>query len=264
MKKRTMKLYKYCFAILICTLQLTISYAQISKDIDSLKTIKTNNIKFEYKQLIIPTAFIAFGVIGLDNDGIKSINSQINEEVVENIDKKITIDDFSQYVPVVSVYALNAAGIKGKNNLCDRSIILATSSLLMASTVYILKKSTKVERPDHSGFNSFPSGHTATAFSGAEFLWQEYKDVSIWYGISGYLVATGTGAFRIYNNKHWLTDVAAGAGIGILSTKVAYWMYPFINKHIFKSTTKNNNNTGMIAPFYNGKEMGVGMILQFK
>ena len=50
-------------------------------------------------------------------------------------------------------------------------------------------------------------------------MWQEYKDVSVWYGISGYIVATGTGFFRIYNNKHWLTDVAAGAGIGILIDK---------------------------------------------
>jgi membrane-associated phospholipid phosphatase len=56
--------------------------------------------------------------------------------------------------------------------------------------------------------------------------WQEYKDVSIWYGISGYVVATGTGFFRMYNDRHWLTDVAAGAGIGILCTKTAYWLYP--------------------------------------
>jgi membrane-associated phospholipid phosphatase len=52
-----------------------------------------------------------------------------------------------------------------------------------------------------------------------------YKDVSIWYGISGYIIASGTGVLRIYNNRHWLTDVAAGAGM-ILCTKTAYWLYP--------------------------------------
>ena len=144
----------------------------------------------------------------------------------------------------------------------DRSIILGTSYLLMGTSVYALKNITKIERPDHSGFNSFPSGHTATAFAGAEFLWQEYKDVSIWYGISGYLVATGTGIFRIYNDKHWLTDVAMGAGIGILSTKIAYWIFPYIDNHIFKS--KKNINSAMVAPFYNGNQIGLGMVINLK
>ena len=112
-------------------------------------------------------------------------------------------------------------GIKGKHNFKERTIILGTSYLIMSASVLSLKSITKVERPDGSAFNSFPSGHTATAFASAELLWQEYKDISIWYGITGYLVAASTGAFRIYNDKHWLTDVVAGAGIGILSTKVA-------------------------------------------
>ena len=124
-----------------------------------------------------------------------------------------------------------------------------------------LKSNSKVERPDGSGFNSFPSGHTATAFAGAEFLWQEYKEVSIWYGISGFIVATGTGAFRMYNNKHWLTDVVAWAGIGILSTKIAYWMHPFIQKKIFRS--KEINSMSAIAPFLNGKQLGVGFLKTF-
>ena len=131
----------------------------------------------------------------------------------------------------------------------------------MSVSVLSLKSITKVERPDGSGNNSFPSGHTATAFAGAEFLWQEYKDVSVWYGISGYIVAVGTGAFRIYNDKHWLTDVAAGAGIGILSTKVAYWINPWIQDKIFKSKEKNSMST--IAPFYNGKQFGIGLLKQF-
>jgi hypothetical protein len=227
---------------------------------DSLKNTKTENLKFKYKQLIIPTALMAYGIIGIESDGLKFINSGIKEEVNENIDKKITIDDFSQYAPALSVYALNLGGIKGKNNLRDRSIILGTSYLLIGSSVYALKNSTKIERPDHSGFNSFPSGHTATAFAGAEFLWQEYKDVSIWYGISGYLVATGTGAFRIYNDKHWLTDVAMGAGIGILCTKIAYWIFPYIDNHIFKS--KKNLSSAMVTPFYNGNQMGLGMVIK--
>lgn len=232
----------------------TIFSQQIQKDSVVVK-------KNSYKELIIPTILIGYGVVGIESDGLKFVNSGIKEEVNENIDKKITIDDFSQYAPALSVYVLNASGIKGKHNFKDRTIILGTSYLLMSATVLSLKSITKIERPDGSALNSFPSGHTATAFAGAELLWQEYKDVLIWYGISGYIIATGTGAFRIYNDKHWLTDVVAGAGIGILSTKIAYWINPFIQKKIFHS--KEKNSMSAIAPFYNGKQLGIGLIKTF-
>ncbi|MXO04142.1 phosphatase PAP2 family protein [Flavobacterium sp. HBTb2-11-1] len=230
---------------------------------DSIAKIDStsNHLKFNYKQLIIPSVLIGYGVIGIGNDQLLSFNRQIRAEVKEDIDEKITIDDFSQYAPAVSVYALNAFGVKGKNNMRDRSVILVTSYAIMATTVLSLKSIVHEERPDGSSNNSFPSGHTATAFMDAEFLWQEYKDKSIWYGIAGYAVATGTGLFRIYNNRHWLTDVAAGAGIGILSTKIAYWINPYITKKLFKSS--ENKSTSMIMPFYNGKQYGLGFAKVF-
>jgi len=182
-------------------------------------------------------------------------------EVTEDIDEKVSIDDFAQYAPAASVYVINNIGVSGKNNLKDRSIILGTSYLMVATSVTGLKHITNVERPDGAP-NSFPSGHTATAFAGAEFLFQEYKDVSVWYGISGYLVATGTGIYRMLNNRHWLTDVAAGAGIGILSTKAAYWLFPYTNK-MFTKRNKNIESVGLV-PFYNGNQTGLGLLLKFK
>jgi hypothetical protein len=231
---------------------------------DSITKIDSTShqLKFNYKQLIIPGVLIGYGVIGIANDQLLSFNHQIQSEVTEDIDNKITIDDFSQYAPAASVYALNAFGVKGKNNMRDRSVIFVTSYVIMASTVLGLKSIVHEERPDGSSNNSFPSGHTATAFAGAEFLWQEYKDKSIWYGIAGYAVATGTGLFRIYNNRHWLTDVAAGAGIGILSTKLAYWMNPYITRKLFKSSSENKS-TSMIMPFYNGQQYGLGFVKVF-
>ena len=79
---------------------------------------------------------------------------------------------------MAAVYGLNLAGLKGYHNLKDRTIILVTSYLIMSITVESLKRAIKEERPDRSNNQSFPSGHTATAFMGAEFLWREYKDVS--------------------------------------------------------------------------------------
>lgn len=218
------------------------------------------DLKFKYKQLIIPGALIGYGLIGLESDQLKGYNLIIRNEVTEDIDKKLSVDDFSQYMPALAVYGLNNIGIQGKNNLKDRSIILGTSMILVFTSVTALKYTTKVERPDGTA-NAFPSGHTATAFAGAEFLWQEYKDKSIWYGISGYAVATATGIIRITNNKHWLTDVAAGAGIGILSTKVAYWINPYLKHKIFGA--KETNTVSMAMPFYNGRELGVSFIQTF-
>lgn len=236
----------------------------VSDSVALQKTIATDSFvpyKFKYKQLIIPAVLIGYGVIGMESDWLKGINSQVRDEVTEDIDGKLSIDDFSQYAPAVSVYALNGLGIKGKNNLRDRSVIMATSYLMMSATVFGLKSLTHIERPDGTSNNSFPSGHTANAFAGAEFLWQEYKDQSIWYGISGYIVATGTGVFRIINNRHWVTDVATGAGIGILSTKVAYWIYPYVKNKLFSS--KENKVSSLIVPFYNGKQLGCGFVMGF-
>ncbi|WP_264564517.1 phosphatase PAP2 family protein [Flavobacterium sp. N3904] len=247
---------------------LLISSSLCAQTLDTIKspdtlsvTKKVQELKFNPKQLIIPGALIGFGLIGINSDQIKDFNSEISEEVVEHIDKQITIDDFTQYVPAVSVYALGAFGVKGKNNFKDKSIILATSFLIMTVTVTGLKSITKVERPDGTSNNSFPSGHTATAFMGAEFLYQEYKDVSIWYGVSGYAIATFTGAFRMYNNRHWLTDVAAGAGIGILSAKAGYWLFPTVNK-LFASKSNPNRKSAFI-PYYDGKQVGFGYVSSF-
>lgn len=241
-----------------------VSIAQKIDKTDSIASLKVKNsyqIQFKAKQLIIPVALIGYGIIGIGSDQLEAFNFEIREEVKENIDRKFSIDDFSQYAPIASVYALGALGIKGKNNIRDKTIIVATSYLIMGLTVNSLKKITKVERPDGSSFNSFPSGHTATAFMGAELLYQEYKDVSIWYGISGYVVATGTGVFRMYNNRHWFTDVVAGAGIGILSTKAGYWLYPTINKLL--ASKKNTNKKSTFIPYYDGKQVGFGLVTVF-
>lgn len=215
-----------------------------------------------YKQLLVPTLLIGYGAVGLTSDGVKDVNVAIKSEVDEHVSSGTSIDDYTRYVPVVSVYALNLMGVKGKHNYRDLTVITVTSHLIMTGSVMGLKSLCKVERPDGSTDNSFPSGHTATAFAGAEILWQEYKDVSPWYGVAGYVMAAGTGVLRIYNDRHWLTDVAAGAGIGILSTKLAYWLHPFIQKQLFGS--KEEKKVSILAvPFYNGEQAGLSGVIKF-
>ncbi len=247
------------FFVSVLCLSGWISCAQYTeKDTIAADTIKR---AFDYKPYVVPAILVGYGIIGLESDQLKSFNTQIREEVKEDIDRKITVDDFTQYAPAVSVFALNGLGVTGKHNLRDRSLIFATSYAIMATTVFGLKSATRIERPDGSSNNSFPSGHTANAFAGAELLWQEYKDRSVWYGIAGYAVATGTGLFRMYNNRHWLTDVAAGAGIGILSTKLAYRLYPYLSRELFGESAKKTES--VLVPSYDGKTVGLSYVRNF-
>lgn len=216
--------------------------------------------KFPAKSFIIPGFMIAYGFTTLKSDGLADINEGIKEEWwTESPHKKRHIDNYLQFSPAIAVYALNAAGIKGKNNFKDRSMIYLMSNVFLNTTVFSLKNLTHQQRPDGSSYTSFPSGHTAEAFASAEFLRQEFRDVSPWYGVAGYAAATATGLLRMYNNKHWLSDVVTGAGIGIASTKLAYWLYPKIKKTISR---KKEINT-MVMPFYQDHGGGLSFVYNF-
>ncbi|MGO3240606.1 MAG: phosphatase PAP2 family protein [Sphingobacteriaceae bacterium] len=136
-------------------------------------------------------------------------------------------DDYMQYMPALSVYTLNLSGIKGRNKLSRATISYAASALIMGILVNSVKYTAKVERPDGSKANSFPSGHTSNAFMNATFMHKEFGHISPMYSIAGYSMSTFTGIGRGLNNRHWISDVLAGAGIGILSTQLGYF---FVNK----------------------------------
>lgn len=223
---------------------------------------KTTTVRkeFPYKTLLLPSMLVVYGVNTLRSDGFKNFNEEVKEEVwTEHAHKQMHIDNYLQYAPAAAVYALNAAGIKGKNNFRDRTIIYGMATAMVTGVVVSVKGLTKEMRPDDSNKSSFPSGHTATAFAAAEFLRQEYKDVSPWYGIAGYAAAAATGYLRMYNNKHWLSDVVAGAGVGILSTRFAYQMYPAI-KRVF---CKKSESSTIVLPTYQNGAIGVGLVHRF-
>ncbi len=137
------------------------------------------------------------------------------------------IDDVTFALPALAVYGLGAAGVAGKHAPGQQTVLLLLSGALANGVSLGLKGTAGTLRPDGTTPNSFPSGHTTNAFVAAEFLHQEYKHRSAWYSVAGYSVAGATGVLRLLNNRHWLSDVLAGAGIGMLSTKVVYLAYPW-------------------------------------
>lgn len=163
-------------------------------------------------------------------------------------------DDYLQYSPIMMVYGLNWLGVKGKNDFANRTAILIKSELTVWILTSSLKRITAVPRPDTKALTSFPSGHTAQAFAAATFMAKEYGHKSIWYSIGAYTVATGVGTLRIMNNRHWVPDVLMGAGIGILSTNLAYLT------HQYRWGKKNKGGQTTIIPSYDGQTGMVNII----
>lgn len=143
----------------------------------------------------------------------------------------VRVDDYLQYSPAVLMVGLKACGYQGRSSWGRMLVSDAFSVVLMAAAVNGVKYSAKVMRPDGSSRNSFPSGHTATAFMTATMLHKEYgRTRSLWFSVGGYAAATATGVLRMVNNRHWLSDVLMGAGLGIFSTELGYWLADLIFK----------------------------------
>lgn len=140
-------------------------------------------------------------------------------------------DDYLQYSPAAVLLGLKFAGVEGRNDWGKMLVSDAFSVAIMAGVVNAVKSTSYVMRPDASSRNSFPSGHTATAFMTATMLSKEYGHLSPWVSVGAYAAATTTGLTRMANNRHWLSDVMTGAGIGILSVEVGYCLADILFKH---------------------------------
>ncbi|TDG36292.1 phosphatase PAP2 family protein [Pedobacter changchengzhani] len=217
--------------------------------------------KFKLVPFIAPVALVSYGFIAVyDKGALNKLDLSTRAELQEDHPLFAAhVDDYLQFAPAAAVYALNLSGVKGKHNLFDASMLYLTSAAIMGASTHFIKKGVGRLRPDASGNNSFPSGHTASAFMAAEFLHQEYKDVNPWIGYAGYFVATATGTLRMYNNKHWFSDVVAGAGFGMASTKISYLIYPYI-KRLFINK-KGGNFT--LMPYYGQGTKGLALAGRF-
>jgi hypothetical protein len=67
----------------------------------------------------------------------------------------------------------------------------------------------------------------------------------------------------MYNNRHWLSDVVAGAGLGILSTKAAYWVFPKMEKMFAKKDGKTSSLHPIAMPTYSPETKSVGISVVF-
>ena len=186
-------------------------------------------------------------------------NTHANTRLVTHF--KTEIDNYTQYFGPAMVFGLKLAGVEGRSTWPRLLASTAMSYGIMAAFVNGIKYTAKEMRPDGSTRNSWPSGHTATSFVGATLLHHEYGMTrSPWYSIAGYGVATATGIMRVLNNRHWVSDVMSGAGIGIMSTELAYALSDIIFKD--RGLLRGPLNSGgdiINNPSFFSISMGIGL-----
>ncbi|WP_316817805.1 phosphatase PAP2 family protein [Pedobacter nyackensis] len=244
---------KYCLILIICFC----SFLVYPQQRDTLYE-KHRYADLEYKALkltriVVPSVFIAYGFSAPYIKPLHNLDVETNYELREDHPGfGYHADDYLRYAPIAAVYGLDLAGVRSKHKFVDRTALLLLSTAIMAGTTSITKNLTHRMRPNGLNDKSFPSGHTAMAFMAAEFMHQEYKDQSPWYSVMGYSVALTTAGLRLYNSAHWLSDVVAGAGYGMLSTKISYWVYPYIRDKLFLS----KSNQTVMVPFYQDGHTG--------
>ena len=167
------------------------------------------------------------------------------------------IDDYIQYAPMAANVSMGWLGIEAKHTGRERVLTTGTAFCVMTALAGSLKYTIHEERPDGTDNKSFPSGHAARAFMGAELVRMEY---GTGLGIAAYGTAIGVGCLRVYNDRHWWQDVAAGAAIGILSTHIAYWLLP-LEKRILGWDKEEDM---MIMPTYQPETNSVGLSLSYR
>jgi len=210
-----------------------------------------------FKRAVVPAALLTLAVLGTEKVDVLETDEALRREVVGRVHVQTSLDDQLRHVPALASLGLSLAGVKGRHNTLNQALLFGLTYTINNTLTSNLKQLTHVERPQGSSFDSFPSQHTSAAFSAARLLDKEYRERSIWYSVGGYTVATATGGLRIAKDNHWLSDVMAGAGMGLLSTELAYWVYPWLHRQLVKGL----GDRAVVLPLYLDGSVGVTTVV---
>ena len=211
------------------------------------------------KAVAIPAVLITYGAITAQGDA--GINHSEREFVRKQFRPVSTgFDNTLIIAPYFELAAVAIAGVESRNDRINTLLIIAKGEAIMLASTFAVKYISKETRPDGSDNLSFPSGHTAQAFLAASIVHTEFRDKSQWYGVGAYTIATSVAALRMINDKHWQSDVVAGAGFGILSAHLAYlshrnrWGRKSIGRDVSMAPTYFGNGTpGMTLSWHPSK-----------
>jgi len=194
---------------------------------------------FTFRNLAVPTALMTTGII-LNKESTKTNIQEKVQSTFPNFDNRL--DDYLMIAPTALdlIYTLSDKKSNNKKHISD----IIIGEVAMYITTKSLKKIIGSRRPNGGG-QAFPSGHTSQAFTGATLFFHHYKDENPWIASSGFLLASATGAFRVLNNRHWVSDVFFGAGLGILVGNLTYYFNPIGKGNLDSNVQINVNGSGL-------------------
>ena len=246
----------------VLTLDMKMPETSPKMDFDFFKS-KTNPgvkpYKFMDDMTFVGVPLFVAGMLIKGDKAMFRVNNKDGKKNTQLLtDFKTGIDDYTQFFGPALTVGLKLGGYEGRSDWPRLLASAAMSYGLMAILVNGIKYTAKEMRPDGSSANAWPSGHTATSFVGATLLHKEYGLTrSPWFSVAGYGVATATGVMRVLNNRHWVSDVMSGAGIGILSTELGYAFGDLLFKG--KGLLRNDLEMDFENPSFFGISMGMGL-----
>ena len=157
---------------------------------------------------------------------IQAVDNAVKDHFTGNLPApSAKVDQLLKWIPVVTLLLTDIKKTEAGTELAKHLKAIALSETILNGLLLPLKKFASRNRPGSQWqTDSFPSGHTATSFLGAEILSQAIKDRAPSLRYAGYAVAAATAVIRVYKKKHWLSDVVAGAALGFVSARVAIWL----------------------------------------
>ncbi len=260
---------------LLITISFIISLSTKAQLRDSLNRDHSFKSAVLAKRNLAPLALLSAGIYTIHGGGPFN-REEVKRYKDENYpDFESYLEDFTEFAPAALVFALPATGLKPKNDFWNRTPLYLKSGLLTMGVTYVSKALINEKRP-YIGVQSFPSGHTALAFASATFLHKEYGHLSPLISIAGYATAVQVGVYRILNKRHWVSDVLAGAAVGIFCTNIVYSTHKFRwkkwfgigsrrNKVHYSSMEKKKNTTANLTliPQLSSNHKGMLMVINF-
>jgi membrane-associated phospholipid phosphatase len=229
----------------------TLEYPQLNKKyilsyFSDAKALIISPAKWKSREWIQAGAIAGAGILAYTQDEkIQKYFVGHQSETADNLSKYIFEPIGNGIGTSVIIGGFYLGGILAKDKrLAGTSLTAAKAFVVSAVCTNVVKQLTHRHRPyqdeipDHAlwegpfadiHYNSFPSGHSTAAFSLAAVFAMEYRE-TVWVPVLAYTLATGTAISRLYDNKHWASDVVIGSALGFVT-----------GRFMWKQSRKGNN-----------------------